>query len=206
MDSSISPPPSPPPVYLPQGEHRRIKILVAGPLGVGKTTVVKSLSQIPTLHTDEVMTEAAAGTDDLSHDVLRDKTTTTVAIDFGRMTLPGDKIVLYLYGTPGQRRFLPLWEGIAFGALGALVLVDTRRLDDSFEVMDLIEERGLPYAVAVNIFPDSPDYDVALIRSKLDLAPETPLVTGDARERNTGLNALIQLTRHSIAVAGVEAS
>ncbi|SCF65553.1 ATP/GTP-binding protein [Streptomyces sp. Ncost-T10-10d] len=206
MDSTLSLPPSSPPVYLPEGEHRRIKILVAGPLGIGKTTVVKSLSQIPTLHTDEVMTNAAVATDDLSHDVLRDKTTTTVAIDFGRLTLPGDKIVLYLYGTPGQRRFLPLWEGIAFGALGALVLVDTRRLKDSWEVMELIEERGLPYAVAVNVFPDSPKYDLALIRSKLDLAPETPLVTCDAREKNSGLQALAQLTAHSISVAGVKAS
>ncbi|GGT54003.1 MULTISPECIES: GTP-binding protein [Streptomyces] len=206
MDSTLSLPPSSPPVYLPEGEHRRIKILVAGPLGIGKTTVVKSLSQIPTLHTDEVMTNAAVATDDLSHDVLRDKTTTTVAIDFGRLTLPGDKIVLYLYGTPGQRRFLPLWEGIAYGALGALVLVDTRRLKDSWEVMELIEERGLPYAVAVNVFPDSPKYDLALIRSKLDLAPETPLVTCDAREKNSGLHALAQLTAHSISVAGVKAS
>ncbi|MEU0523527.1 GTP-binding protein [Streptomyces niveus] len=193
-------------MYLPEGEHQRVKILVAGPLGVGKTTAIKTLSQIPTLHTDEVMTDAAADADDVSLVGLRDKTTTTVAIDFGRMTLPGDRIVLYLYGTPGQRRFLPLWEGIAFGALGALVLVDTRRLDESFEVMDLIEERGLPYAVAVNTFPDSPDYDLEIVRKKLDLAPDTPLVTCDAREMNSSLSALIALTAHSISSAGVGAS
>lgn len=206
MDSAPSLSSSPRPVYLPEGDHRRVKILVAGPLGVGKTTAIKTLSQIPTLHTDEVMTDAAAGTDDLSLVGLRNKTTTTVAIDFGRLTLPGDRIVLYLYGTPGQRRFLPLWEGIAFGALGALVLVDTRRLDESFEVMDLIEERGLPYAVAANIFPDSPDYAMEILRSKLDLAPETPLVMCDAREMNSSLNALIELTAHSISAAGAEAS
>lgn len=165
---------SPRPVYLPEGDHRRVKILVAGPIGVGKTTAIRTLSQIPTLHTDEVMTDAAVGVDDLSLVGLRNKSTTTVAIDFGRLTLPGNRVVLYLYGTPGQRRFLPLWDGIAHGALGALVLVDTRRLDESFEVMDLIEERGLPYAVAVNVFPESPDYDLELLRSKLDLAPDTP--------------------------------
>jgi signal recognition particle receptor subunit beta len=197
---------SPRPVYLPEGDHRRVKILVAGPLGVGKTTAIKTLSQIPTLHTDEVMTNAAAGTDDLSLVGLRNKTTTTVAIDFGRLTLPGDRVVLYLYGTPGQRRFLPLWEGIAFGALGVLVLVDTRRLDESFEVMDLVEERGLPYTVAVNVFPDSPNYSPDLLRSKLDLAPETPLVTCDVRERNSTLNALIELTVHSMTFAGAEVS
>lgn len=206
MDSSPSASPSPRPVYLPEGDHQRVKILVAGPLGVGKTTAIRTLSQIPTLHTDEVMTDAAADADDVSFVGLRDKTTTTVAIDFGRLTLPGDRVVLYLYGTPGQRRFLPLWEGIAFGALGALVLVDTRRLDESFEVMDLIEERGLPYAVAVNTFPDSPDYDLEIVRNKLDLAPDTPLVTCDAREMDSSLNALIALTAHSIASAGVGAS
>ncbi|MEV8346921.1 GTP-binding protein [Streptomyces niveus] len=206
MDSSPSASPDPRPVYLPEGDHQRVKILVAGPLGVGKTTAIRTLSQIPTLHTDEVMTDAAAGADDLSFVGLRDKKTTTVAIDFGRLTLPGDRVVLYLYGTPGQRRFLPLWEGIAFGALGALVLVDTRRLDESFEVMDLIEERGLPYAVAVNTFPDSPDYDLEIVRKKLDLAPDTPLVTCDAREMDSSLNSLIALTAHSIASAGVGAS
>ncbi|MFF3818470.1 ATP/GTP-binding protein [Streptomyces bluensis] len=203
MDSKPSVSPDLRPAYLPEREHQRVKILVAGPMGVGKTTAIRTLSQIPTLHTEEVMTDAAVGTDDVSLAGLRDKTTTTVGIDFGRLTLPGDRIVLYLHGTPGQRRFLPLWEGIAFGALGALVLADTRRLDESFEVMDLIEERGLPYAVAVNIFPDSPDYDLEVLRSKLDLHPDTPLVTCDAREMNSSLNALIELTAHSISSVGV---
>lgn len=204
MDSAPSSS-DPRPVYLPERDHRRVKILVTGPLGVGKTTAIRTLSQIPTLHTDEVMTDAAVGTDDLSLVGLRNKSTTTVAIDFGRLTLPGNRVVLYLYGTPGQRRFLPLWEGIAHGALGALVLADTRRLDESFEVMDLIEEHGLPYAVAVNVFPESPDYDLELLRSKLDLAPDTPLVTCDARVKNSSLTALVELTAHSLSLAGAQA-
>ncbi|WP_037578005.1 GTP-binding protein [Phaeacidiphilus oryzae] len=193
------------PVYLPDETHRRVKILVAGPLGIGKTTFIRTMSEIPTLHTDEVMTNAAATADDLSLDGLKDKRTTTVAIDFGRLTLgpgTGSQIILYLYGTPGQRRFLPLWEDIARGALGALVLVDTRRLDDSFEVMDLIEEAGLDYAVGVNNFPDSPDYDLEVVRSKLDLAPSTPLVVCDARDRTSSLESLIALSTHLVARAG----
>ncbi|MEV8099089.1 ATP/GTP-binding protein [Kitasatospora sp. NPDC085879] len=181
-----------------------MKILVAGPLGIGKTTAIRTLSEIPTLHTDEVMTDAAASADDLTLDGLRGKTTTTVAIDFGRLTVPQAKVVLYLYGTPGQRRFLPLWEDIADGAIGALVLADTRRLDQSFEVMDLIEERGLDYAVAVNTFPTSPDYTLDTLRSKLDLDKQTPLVTCDARDKNSTLDALIALTAHLIARAGDE--
>ncbi|RKE17949.1 ATP/GTP-binding protein [Streptomyces sp. TLI_171] len=195
---------SPRPVYLPEEDHQRLKILVAGPLGIGKTTAIRTLSEIPTLHTDEVMTDAAASADDLTLDGLRGKTTTTVAIDFGRLTVPQAKVVLYLYGTPGQRRFLPLWEDIADGAIGALVLADTRRLDQSFEVMDLIEERGLDYAVAVNTFPTSPDYNLDTLRAKLDLDSRTPLVTCDARDKNSTLDALIALTAHLIARAGDE--
>ncbi|MEV7175702.1 ATP/GTP-binding protein [Kitasatospora sp. NPDC093679] len=183
-----------------------MKILVAGPLGIGKTTAIRTLSEIPTLHTDEVMTDAAASADDLTLDGLRGKTTTTVAIDFGRLTVPQAKVVLYLYGTPGQRRFLPLWKDIADGAIGALVLADTRRLDQSFEVMDLIEERGLDYAVAVNTFPTSPDYTLDTLRSKLDLDERTPLVTCDARDKNSTLDALIALTAHLISRAGDESS
>ncbi|WP_407915803.1 GTP-binding protein [Kitasatospora sp. NE20-6] len=193
-------------MYLPEDDHQRLKILVAGPLGIGKTTAIRTLSEIPTLHTDEVMTDAAASADDLTLDGLRGKTTTTVAIDFGRLTVQQAKVVLYLYGTPGQRRFLPLWEDIADGAIGALVLADTRRLDQSFEVMDLIEERGLDYAVAVNTFPTSPDYTLDTLRSKLDLDEHTPLVTCDARDKNSTLDALIALTAHLIARAGDEPS
>ncbi|GAA2740810.1 GTP-binding protein [Kitasatospora cinereorecta] len=206
MDFAHSSSTSPSPVYLPEDDHQRLKILVAGPLGIGKTTAIRTLSEIPTLHTDEVMTDAAASADDLTLDGLREKTTTTVAIDFGRLTVPQAKVVLYLYGTPGQRRFLPLWEDIADGAIGALVLADTRRLEQSFEVMDLIEERGLDYAVAVNTFPTSPDHTLDTLRSKLDLDAQTPLVTCDARDKDSTLDALIALTAHLIARAGDKTS
>ncbi|MEU5207849.1 ATP/GTP-binding protein [Streptomyces sp. NPDC020742] len=183
-------------MYL-SGDHQTlVKLLVAGPFGVGKTTLIRALSETPPLHTEEVMTQTGAVVDDLAG--VRDKTTTTVAIDFGRLTLPGD-LVLYLFGTPGQKRFRPLWSDIARGALGALVLADTRRLADSFEVMDIIEEAGLRYAVAVNTFPDAPQYDVDTLRDALDLHPETPLVLCDARDREQSVDALIALVGHVLA-------
>lgn len=191
---------SPTPVYLPQEAHQRVKILVAGPLGIGKTTAVSTLSEIPPLHTEELMTQASVKSDDL--DPAGTKETTTVAIDFGRLTLPG--VVLYLYGTPGQPRFLPLWKELALGALGALVLVDTRRLDQSFEVMDVIEDRGLDYAVAVNAFPSSPDYPLDTLRARLDLDGRTPLVTCDVRDKASTLDALITLVEHLSKRAGAD--
>ncbi|MEV8208278.1 ATP/GTP-binding protein, partial [Streptomyces sp. NPDC079189] len=126
---------------------------------------------------------------------LPDKTTTTVAVDFGRLTVPDD-LVLYMFGTPGQERFFPLWEDIARGALGALVLVDTRRLGDSFAVMDMVEEQGLPYAVAVNRFPGAPAHPDEVLRKHLDLHPDTPLLQCDARERRGSIDALIALAEH----------
>ncbi|MGH3312073.1 MAG: GTP-binding protein [Streptomyces sp.] len=173
-----------------------VKLLVAGPFGVGKTTFIRSLSETAPLHTEEVMTRSGALVDDLAG--VREKSTTTVAIDFGRLTLPGD-LVLYLFGTPGQRRFRPLWQDIARGALGALVLADTRRLSDSFEVMDMVEEAGLRYAVAVNTFPDSPSHHPSTLRDHLDLHPETPLVLCDARDRDQSADALIALVGHVLA-------
>lgn len=170
-----------------------VKLLVAGPFGVGKTTFIRSLSETTPLHTEEVMTRTGALVDDLAG--VREKSTTTVAIDFGRLTLPDD-LVLYMFGTPGQRRFRPLWQDIARGALGALVLTDTRRLGDSFEVMDMIEEAGLRYAVAVNAFPDAPAHPADELRDHLDLHPETPLVTCDARDRDQSADALIALVGH----------
>ncbi|MBO8194742.1 ATP/GTP-binding protein [Streptomyces oryzae] len=180
-------------MYLDDKPQTLVKLLVAGPFGVGKTTFIRSLSETKPLHTEEVMTRTGALVDDLAG--VRDKTTTTVAIDFGRLTLPGD-LVLYMFGTPGQRRFRPLWQDIARGALGALVLADTRRLADSFEVMDMIEEAGLRYAVAVNSFPDSPQHHPDTLRDHLDLAPDTPLVVCDARDRNQSADALIALVGH----------
>ncbi|MEU1283842.1 ATP/GTP-binding protein [Kitasatospora sp. NPDC005856] len=170
-----------------------MKLVVAGPFGVGKTTLIRTLSEIATLHTEEAMTETGRPVDDLAG--LPGKVTTTVAVDFGRLTLPGN-VVLYMFGTPGQRRFFPLWRDIARGAVGALVLADTRRLADSFEIMDMVEEQGLPYAVAVNRFPDAPEHPVEVLRTHLDLHAATPLLLCDARERDSSLDALIALAEH----------
>jgi signal recognition particle receptor subunit beta len=185
-------------VYLPDGDYERVKIVVAGPFGIGKTTAIGAVSEVPILRTEEVMTDAAADVDDL---VVEEKDATTVAIDFGRITLVGG-IVLYLFGTPGQSRFRSLWADHTRGALGLLILVDTRRIEESWEVMDLAEESGLDYAVAVNMFPDSPEYDLDTVRSKLDLQDHTPLVTVDARDRDSTLNALKTLTRFLVTRAG----
>ncbi|GGY53226.1 GTP-binding protein [Streptomyces djakartensis] len=183
-------------VHLPDSARDLVKILVTGPFGVGKTTLIRSVSEIRPLHTEEQLTEASAQVDDLAG--VRDKSTTTVAIDFGRISLPGG-IVLYLFGTPGQERFRPLWDDVAYGALGALVLVDTRRIDASFDVLGLVEESGLPYAVAFNTFPDSPRHHTAgQLRAALDLEPTTPMVTCDARETDSSLDALLALVQHLI--------
>lgn len=179
--------------YLPSTGQTLMKLVVTGPFGVGKTTLIRTLSEIPTLHTEEVMTSSSAGLDDLRG--LPEKSTTTVAVDFGRLTVPGD-LVLYLFGTPGQERFFPLWQDIARGALGALVMADTRRLADSFPVMDMVEEQGLPYAVAVNRFPGAPAHSDEVLRRHLDLAPETPLVQCDARNRRDSIGTLIALAEY----------
>ncbi|MEV5159981.1 ATP/GTP-binding protein [Streptomyces sp. NPDC053728] len=181
--------------YLPSAAETLMKLVVTGPFGVGKTTLIRTLSEIPTLHTEEAMTQSSTGLDDTAG--LPDKTTTTVAVDFGRLTVQDD-LVLYMFGTPGQERFLPLWEDIARGALGALVMVDTRRLEDSFAVMDMVEEQGLPYAVAVNRFPDAPAHADEVLRKHLDLDARTPLVQCDAREREGGIKALIVLAEHAL--------
>ncbi|MFE7931728.1 ATP/GTP-binding protein [Streptomyces sp. NPDC057456] len=190
-------------VHRPDTARDLVKILVAGPFGVGKTTLIDSVSEIRPLHTEEHLSEASAEVDDLAG--VRDKSTTTVAIDFGRISLPGD-IVLYLFGTPGQERFRALWDDIAYGALGALVLVDSRRLDASFDVLGLVEESGLPYAVAFNAFPDAPrHYGAERLRQALDLEPGTPMVTCDARDPDSSIDALLALVDHLIGHDPVEA-
>lgn len=184
--------------YLPGTVRQPVKILVLGAFGAGKTTLIGSVSEIVPLCTEETMTAASAGVDDLAG--LEGKTATTVAMDFGRITL-SPHLVLYLFGVPGQRRFWNLWDGLADGAVGALVLVDTRRLEASFEVLDQLELRkqALPFAVAVNHFPGSGHYAPSELRRALDLLPQTPVTGCDARDRVSAVRALITLTEHAVA-------
>lgn len=172
------------------------KILVVGPLGVGKTTLIGTVSEIKPLSTEAMMTKAGARVDVGG----QQKSTTTVALDFGRMTLDGE-LVLYLFGTPGQQRFLPAWRDLAKGALGALALVDTRDLEASFDALGHLEDLDLPFAVAVNDFPGSPGHSAQELHDALDLLPNTPLVTCDARDHTTSVQALIALVRHLIQSA-----
>ncbi|MFD3947169.1 ATP/GTP-binding protein [Streptomyces sp. NPDC058579] len=167
-----------------------LKILVAGGFGVGKTTLIGSVSEIRPLSTEELLTEAGRPMDSLEG--VAEKRTTTVALDFGRITL-GDDLALYLFGTPGQNRFWFLWDELARGALGAVVLADTRRLVDSFPAIDYFERRKLPFVVAVNCFDGTRDYSAEEVSVALDLDEGTPVVLCDARERASGKEVLIAL-------------
>ncbi|WP_406356068.1 GTP-binding protein [Streptomyces sp. NBC_00658] len=186
-------------VYLRPGVQTAVKLLIVGHFAVGKTTFVGALSEIRPLRTEEIMTEAGALVDDLAGTT--DKTTTTVALDFGRLTL-NDSLVLYLFGTPGQQRFSELWQDMTHGALGALVLADTRRLGESFEIMGVLEELGLPYAVALNDFDDASAHALAEVREALDLLPATPLVRCDARDPVSSTEALITLVEYLLTRTG----
>jgi uncharacterized protein len=185
--------------YLPDSIQRTAKILVVGSFGVGKTTLIGSVSEIEPLRTEELMTTASIGTDNLTG--LPDKQTTTVAMDFGRITLTR-QVVLYIFGMPGQRRFWNPWAGLATGAVGALVLVDPRRVHDSFEVLNQLELQPdqLPFAVAVNLFPGSPQYAEAELREAMDLLPQTPVLQCDARDRASSVRALAGLTSYALTV------
>ena len=174
------------------------KILIAGGFGAGKTTLVSAISEVRPLLTEEPMSAASVGRDDLRG--LPDKTTTTVALDFGRITI-SDSLVLYLFGVPGQERFWFMWDELAYGALGAVVLADVRRLDDCFPSVNYFETRELPFIVAVNCFDDAPRYDLAEIRLALDLDEDVPVVLCDARQQASVKTTLIRLVE-SIAADG----
>nr|WP_116247068.1 ATP/GTP-binding protein [Nocardiopsis sp. FIRDI 009] len=167
-----------------------LKIVVAGGFGAGKTTLVSALSEVESLHTEEVMTTESVGLDDLAG--VEDKTTTTVALDFGRITLD-ESTVVYLFGTPGQRRFSYMWEELTRGALGAVVLADTRRLTDSFDVIDFFEERRVPFVVAVNCFDGQRTHRADDVRVALDLEDPVPLLLCDARSRQSAKEVVVEL-------------
>lgn len=172
-----------------------VKIVIAGGFGTGKTTMVASVSEIPPLQTEELLTEAGVHVDDLAG--IEGKDTTTVALDFGRITI-NTKVVLYLFGTPGQNRFWFMWDELATGAIGAVVLVDTRRLDSSFPSIDFFEHRGIPFVVAVNCFDGSQLYTVDEVRHALDLDDAIPVVLCDARDRESSKTVLVGLIQHSM--------
>ena len=182
-------------------QYRAIKILLAGGFGVGKTTLVGAVSEIRPLRTEALLTEGSLGTD--STEGIEGKTTTTVAMDFGRISLHSD-LVLYLFGTPAQQRFWFMWDELAIGALGAVVLADTRRLADSFPAVDYFERREIPFIVALNCFDGARRYDTEDVRAALDLEPGQPVILCDARSKESAKEVLIALVEHVMLTASDE--
>ncbi|GAA1682682.1 GTP-binding protein [Streptomyces yatensis] len=177
---------------LPESASNGLKIVIVGGFGVGKTTMVRSVSEIRPLSTEETMTQAGVGIDDASF--VRHKTTTTVAFDFGRISLD-EQMVLYLFGAPGQERFWFLWDRLFSGTLGAVVLVDTNRLSDSWYALDRLEHHGTPFIVARNNFTE-PQHSLEEVREALDLPPEVPMIDCDARKRDSSKAVLVALARY----------
>lgn len=174
-----------------------VKMLVAGGFGVGKTTLVGAVSEIPPLRTEELLTELSRDVDNLTG--VETKTTTTVALDFGRITI-NPQLVLYLFGTPGQDRFWFMWNELSAGALGAVVLADTRRLDSCFPAVDFFERRGIPFVIAVNCFEGAQQYAIEEVKDALDVEG-VPVLLCDARSRESCKQVLITLTEHVISLA-----
>ena len=186
MDSALTRPPR---------KAASTKIVIAGGFGVGKTTLVGSVSEITPLRTEALVTNESEGVDNL--DAVPSKATTTVAMDFGRLTL-GEDLILYLFGTPGQRRFWFMWDDLCLGAIGAIVIVDTARLDESFSPLDYFEAKGLPFIVAVNQFDGLEQYTLDQVKQALSLPPEVPIISIDARDRDSAKAALIRVTEYAL--------